>query len=255
MNMPLLPSCLRFPTISSYSSPRPSLDMFALSIITASLSLCGLPWMCGATVQSMANTKALSEIRYDPEEGKEVVEKVVETRLTGMIVHAMVAGSLLLLPTLGLIPVPIVSGVFLYLGKKLGSGNSFVSRIGDQLSEKKRLPKDHPIFTMGRPRMGVYTGIQLACFCTLWMVKQNQKISILFPSVIAFLMGLRTFYLPKIFTPYELNALGDVQPQIVRKKISEKRIYNLRARRVGERVQGEGLFSRKEKKRPRRAFV
>ena len=113
-----------------------SLDMFALSIITATLSLMGLPWMCGATVQSMANTKALSEIRYDPEEG-EVVESVVETRLTGMVVHAMVAGSLLLLPTLSRVPVPIVSGVFLYLGKKLGSGNSFVTRLGDLVSEKK----------------------------------------------------------------------------------------------------------------------
>jgi hypothetical protein len=96
----------------------------------------GLPWMCGATVQSMANTKALSELRYSPSEG-EVVESVVETRLTGMVVHAMVAGSLLLLPTLSRVPVPIVSGVFLYLGKKLGSGNSFVTRIGDLFSEKK----------------------------------------------------------------------------------------------------------------------
>ncbi|GMI11332.1 hypothetical protein TrRE_jg13577, partial [Triparma retinervis] len=113
-----------------------SLDMFALSIITATLSLMGLPWMCGATVQSMANTKALSELRYSPSEG-EVVESVVETRLTGMVVHAMVAGSLLLLPTLSRVPVPIVSGVFLYLGKKLGSGNSFVTRIGDLFSEKK----------------------------------------------------------------------------------------------------------------------
>ena len=105
----------------------------------------------------------------------------------------------------------------------------------------QRLPKGHPIFTLGRARMGIYTGIQLACFSALWMVKSNQRISIFFPSVIIFLMALRTLVLPKIFTPYELTALGDVQPQIVRKKISEKRIYNLRAKKVKKRVAEGGI--------------
>jgi hypothetical protein len=106
--------------------------------------------------------------------------------------------------------------------------------------------------------MGIYTGIQLACFAALLLVKSNQKISIFFPSVIAFLMALRTLLLPKIFTPYELNALGDTQPQIIRKKISEKRIYNLRAKKVRKRVEEGGIGGAgglEEGRRLRRALV
>lgn len=42
-----------------------------------------------------------------------------ETRTTGFCVHALVLGSLALLPQLGKIPMAVVSGIFLYLGRKV----------------------------------------------------------------------------------------------------------------------------------------
>ena len=216
-----------------------SLDMFALSVITGALSICGLPWMCGATVQSMANTKALSFTAYCPDERKEIIESVVETRATGFIVHAMVASSLLLLPTLSRIPIPVVSGIFLYLGKKLSQGNSFIERITDSFAERKRLAADHPVNVVGRKKVAGYTFIQLQCLAILWAVKQNKRFSIFFPSAIGFLMATRAWLLPRIFSKYDLDNLGDSMPTSnPNERICEKRPYNLRRRMADERVRG-----------------
>lgn len=49
----------------------------------------------------------------------ETIESIHETRLTGFCVHALVLGSLALLPQLAKIPMAVVSGIFLYLGRKV----------------------------------------------------------------------------------------------------------------------------------------
>merc|ERR1711957_530234 len=59
----------------------------------------------------------------------EVIERVTETRITGLITHALIASSIFLLPLLSNIPIPVVSGVFLFLERKLMSGNTFFQRI------------------------------------------------------------------------------------------------------------------------------
>lgn len=49
----------------------------------------------------------------------EEIASIFETRATGFCVHALVLGSLALLPQLGKIPMAVVSGIFLYLGRKV----------------------------------------------------------------------------------------------------------------------------------------
>ena len=48
--------------------------------------------------------------------------------MTGFGVHAAILASALMLPLLKSVPVAVVSGVFLYLGKKVMSGNQFLKR-------------------------------------------------------------------------------------------------------------------------------
>jgi hypothetical protein len=192
--------------------PAYNLDMVALGLITGVLSVLGLPWMCGATVQSMNHVKALTDSAYNPETGVVEIVDVTETRLTGLVVHALIAGSLLLLPVIRLIPIPVVSGVFLFLGRKLMSGNSFLQRIRDTFVEKDRLLEDNPICMMGRKRTALFTGIQMLCLCGLWTFKQNPTTAIFFPSVIGLLMVIRSFVLPKLFSEEELVELGDPTP-------------------------------------------
>jgi len=194
--------------------PAYNLDMVALGLITGVLSVLGLPWMCGATVQSMNHVKALTDSVYNPETEKIEIVDVTETRLTGFLVHALIAGSLLLLPMVRLIPIPVVSGVFLFLGRKLMKGNSFLQRIRDTFVEEKRLLEDNPIRMLGKKRTALFTGIQLLCLMGLWGFKENPSTAIFFPSAIGMLMVTRTFLLPKIFNEEELVELGDPTPQL-----------------------------------------
>ena len=162
--------------------------------------------MCGATVQSMNHVRAMTETEYNE---KTDSLDVTETRTTGFIIHAMIAGTLRLLPLLQTIPIPVVSGVFLFLGRKLMSGNSFLQRIRDCFSETKRLNEYHPIRMIGRKKAALFTVIQIACLLGLWGFKQNSATAIFFPSVIGVLMLIRSFVLPRIFDDWELVQLGE----------------------------------------------
>lgn len=168
--------------------------------------------MCGATVQSMNHIKALTETQFNTTSGEVEIVEVTETRVTGFTIHAMITSTLLLLPMLKYVPIPVVSGVFLFLGRKLMSGNSFFQRIRDSLAEKSRLADDHPIYVLGRKRMNWFTVLQIACLVGLWTFKQNASTAIFFPSVIGLLMVIRGFVLPRVFNETELRALGDGTP-------------------------------------------
>mmetsp|Transcript_6455 Transcript_6455/g.7440 ORF Transcript_6455/g.7440 Transcript_6455/m.7440 type:complete len:650 (-) Transcript_6455:2756-4705(-) len=191
-----------------------NMDMVALGLITGVLSVLGLPWMCGATVQSMNHVKALTDSAYNPDTGEIEIVDVTETRLTGFLVHTMIACSLLLLPLVRLIPIPVVSGVFLFLGRKLMKGNSFLQRIRDTFVESERLLEDNPIRMLGKKRTGIFTGIQMLCLMGLWGFKQNPSTAIFFPSAIGMLLVIRIFVLPKIFDEEELVELGDPTPNL-----------------------------------------
>lgn len=187
-----------------------NLDMVALGLITGVLSMVGLPWMCGATVQSLNHVRAMTETGYNKETEEVEIVSVTETRLTGFIVHALIASTIFLLPLLKVVPIPVVAGVFLFLGRKLMSGNSFLSRIRDGVVETDRLEPDHPIKMIGRIKTNVFTVIQTVCLAGLWAFKECNATAIFFPSVIGMLMVIRSFLLPKFFSIRDLAALGDL---------------------------------------------
>ena len=189
-----------------------NLDMVALGIITGVLSVVGLPWMCGATVQSMNHVRAMAETKLNIETNRMEITEVTETRFTGFVIHAMLTSTILLLPLIKKIPIPVVSGVFLFLGRRLMTGNTFFKRIIDGLAEKARLPRSNPIFKLGRTKMNAYTTTQVLCLIGLFGFKQIPAITIFFPAMIGVLMSIRAFVLPKFFTEEEFIALGDPTP-------------------------------------------
>ncbi|CAB9507138.1 Electroneutral sodium bicarbonate exchanger 1 [Seminavis robusta] len=187
-----------------------NLDMVALGLITGLLSLVGLPWMCGATVQSLNHVRAMTETQYNKETEEVEIVGVTETRFTGFVVHALIASTVGLLPLLKFVPIPVVAGVFLFLGRKLMSGNSFLQRIRDGFTETDRLEPDHPIKMIGRTRTNIFTTIQVLCLAGLWAFKECNATAIFFPSVIGMLMVIRSVIMPKFFTTRELAALGEM---------------------------------------------
>lgn len=164
------------------------------------------------SVQSMNHVRALTTNRFNETTGEAEIVDVIETRVTGLTVHSLILATLGLLPLLGFVPIPVVSGVFLFLGRKLMSGNSFLQRLRDSFVETTRLPDDHPIKFIGRKKTTIFTLVQVACLFGLWAFKQNSATAVFFPSVIGFLMVIRSYILPKFFTEDELIDLGDPTP-------------------------------------------
>jgi hypothetical protein len=189
-----------------------NMDMVALGGINGILSIFGLPWMCGATVQSLNHVRAMAQTHFDEETNKIEIDSVTETRVTGFTIHLLLASTVMLLPVIRKIPIPVVSGVFLFLGRKLMTGNTFFKRITDAFAESKRLEDGHPIRLLGRKKMNAFTGVQVLCLLGLFGFKQIPSITIFFPAMILFLMAIRGFVLPKFFTEEELEALGDPTP-------------------------------------------
>jgi HCO3- transporter family len=137
----------------------------------------------------------------------EVFSDVIETRLTGFIIHASILSSLLLLPSLGNIPIPVISGIFLYLGKKMMKGNLFLERLGNIIIEKPLLPKNNIFNLLPTATVLKYLLIQSLMLMLIWVMKQNKNFSLFFPSCIAFLMIVRSYVMPNFFSKTELELL------------------------------------------------
>ena len=178
------------------------LDLATLGLLTGGASVVGLPWMCSATVQSLNHVRAMSL-------GSDGTE-VVETRVTGFGVHAAILASALILPSFSAVPLPVISGVFLYLGQKVMKGNQFLQRcirMARRGPPQHRCQDERQMVVLGRGAVARFTAIQALCLAALWALKLNPATALIFPSVIGVLMVLRAKVLPKIFTTQELRLL------------------------------------------------
>jgi hypothetical protein len=181
------------------------LDLLVLSGTIFASSLLGLPWMCGATVQSLNHVRSMTTVTE--QEGEEAVHRVTETRITGVATHAMILGSVLLLPILTFIPLPVISGIFLYVGTKMMGGNLLLDRCKNLFVEKKSLPASDAFSLLPKKTVGRYIGTQLLLLQLIWFIKQTSQLALFFPSVIACLAYTRWCVLPDFFTYRELDIL------------------------------------------------
>jgi len=139
------------------------------------------------------------------------VKDVVETRLTGFTVHALVLASLGFAPVLAEVPLAVVWGVFLFLGFKVMAGNQFLGRVGSLFVDTGMLnptsETERAVVELGRKRVLRYTAVQASCLAALWLLKLNKATAMVFPSVIGVLLVLRASLLPRVFSPRELLTL------------------------------------------------
>ena len=98
-----------------------------VGLITLVGSLFGLPWMVAATVHALNHVKSLATTEVVKEDGerRERIKAVRENRVSALLVHLLIGGSLLLLPLVNLIPNAVLFGLFLYMGFATLGGNDF----------------------------------------------------------------------------------------------------------------------------------
>lgn len=90
----------------------------------------GAPWMCAATVRSVAHVSAVTVMSrtHAPGEKPHLIE-VKEQRVSGLTVAILVGVSVLMSSLLRLIPMSVLFGVFLYMGISSMDGIQFFERI------------------------------------------------------------------------------------------------------------------------------
>jgi hypothetical protein len=136
---------------------------------------------------------------------KQVVVGVRENRLSGLLIHLMVAASVFLLDYFGYIPMAVLFGLFLYMGLASLGGNQFFERLMLWITDPQLIPSTH--YTRAVPLKSIhrFTLIQLSCFVALWLLKAS-PLGILFPLLIAALVPINLM-VNRWFEPEHIKAL------------------------------------------------
>ncbi|PRD38885.1 UNVERIFIED_CONTAM: Sodium bicarbonate transporter-like protein 11 [Trichonephila clavipes] len=112
--------------------PAYHLDLFVVGVVNGFLSLYGLPWMHGVLPHSPLHVRSLADVEERVEQGHvyEIIVKVRETRVTGIISHILIGLSIFLLPyPMAYIPTAVLDGLFLYMAITSLNGNQMFERI------------------------------------------------------------------------------------------------------------------------------
>uniref|UniRef100_A0A8C3T1T0 Anion exchange protein n=1 Tax=Chelydra serpentina TaxID=8475 RepID=A0A8C3T1T0_CHESE len=203
------------------------LDLFCVSLLMILTSVTGLPWYVSATVISLAHMDSLKKESTTSAPGDQPkFLGIREQRLTGLVVFILTGVSVFLAPVLKYIPMPVLYGVFLYMG--VAALNSiqvstdpqrsitltFLHQIQLLLMPAKHQPDFMYLRHVPLRRVHLFTLIQVLCLAALWILKSTVA-AIIFPVMVGSLVDL---HLPPGHTlvwPRNSQVPGLGQPQIL----------------------------------------
>uniref|UniRef100_A0A8C7Q8V4 Anion exchange protein n=1 Tax=Oncorhynchus mykiss TaxID=8022 RepID=A0A8C7Q8V4_ONCMY len=198
------------------------LDLFWVGVLMAVCSFLGLPWYVAATVISIAHIDSLKMESESSAPGEQPqFLGVREQRLTGILVFVLTGVSIFLAPVLQFIPMPVLYGVFLYMGVASLSGIQFWERIKLYMMPSKYQP-DFPFLRhVPLRRVHLFTLVQIICLAVLWVLKST-VLAILFPVMILGLLVVRKM-LDMVFSQHDLAWIDDILPGKDKKKDKKKK--------------------------------
>uniref|UniRef100_A0A672KKT9 Anion exchange protein n=1 Tax=Sinocyclocheilus grahami TaxID=75366 RepID=A0A672KKT9_SINGR len=198
------------------------LDLFWVAVLLAVCSFTGLPWYVAATVISIAHIDSLkmeTETSAPGEQPKFL--GVREQRVTGVFVFILTGLSVFMSPILKFIPMPVLYGVFLYMGVASLNGVQFMDRLKLLLMPAKHQPDLIYLRHVPLRKVHLFTFIQLLCLALLWILKSTVA-AIVFPVMILALVAVRKA-LDFIFSQLDLSFLDDVIPEKDKKKKEDEK--------------------------------
>ncbi|KAG1967514.1 anion exchange protein [Pimephales promelas] len=179
------------------------LDLLILVFLGGTASIFGVPWLSAATVRSVTHANSLTVMSKGP---RPQIERVLEQRVSGILVSVMVGVSILMEPILKMIPMTALFGIFLYMGITSLSGIQLWDRILMLIMPKKHHPPVPFVTRVPTMRMHLYTLIQVMCLVILWAVKSS-SFSLALPFVLILTIPLRMLMTGPIFTAMEMKCL------------------------------------------------
>jgi len=190
-----------------------------VAIMIGICSVFGLPWFVAATVLSINHVKSLTRESETAAPGeKPQFLGIREQRVTHIIIFILVGLSVLMTPVLSKIPMPVLYGVFLFMGVASLNGLQFFDRILLFFMPKKYQPDLPYLRRVPLMRVHLFTSIQLLCLVALWIIKDIKATSILFPVMLVVMMGIRKG-LDRFFDKSELKILDDILPESQRHEV------------------------------------
>ena len=188
------------------------LDLLVLAILNALLSITGFPWMHGKLPHSHLHSKALADYEERVDEGHihQTIVNIRETRLSGIFCSLLIGLSLLAIPyPLSYIPLPVLSGVFLYTALAEFKSNSMVERVCLLFTEQAAYPPNHYIRRCPQRKIHFFTFAQLLQLAIVAFVGfyPNPYVNMSFPLVVATFVPIRELLLPKLIDSKFLSSL------------------------------------------------
>ncbi|XP_012708464.2 electrogenic sodium bicarbonate cotransporter 1 isoform X5 [Fundulus heteroclitus] len=198
------------------------LDLFWVAILMILCSFMGLPWYVAATVISIAHIDSLKMETQTSAPGEQPkFLGVREQRVTGICVFLLTGLSVFMAPILKFIPMPVLYGVFLYMGVASLNGVQFMDRLQLLLMPAKHQPDLIYLRHVPQRRIHLFTFIQALCLALLWVLKSTVA-AIIFPVMILALVAVRKA-MDYVFSQHDLSYLDDVIPEKDKKKKEDEK--------------------------------
>ncbi|TSK42089.1 Electroneutral sodium bicarbonate exchanger 1 [Bagarius yarrelli] len=196
------------------------LDLLMVGVMLAVCSVMGLPWFVAATVLSISHVNSLkleSESSAPGEQPRFL--GIREQRLTGLVIFLLMGCSVFMTGALQFIPMPVLYGVFLYMGASSLKGIQFFDRLKLFGMPAKHQPDFIYLRHVPLRKVHLFTLTQLTCLVLLWVIKTSPA-AIVFPMMVLALVFIRKL-LDFCFSKRELSYLDDLMPESKKKKLDD----------------------------------
>ncbi|XP_054462037.1 sodium-driven chloride bicarbonate exchanger-like isoform X6 [Anoplopoma fimbria] len=218
------------------------LDLLIVAIMLGVCSIMGLPWFVAATVLSISHVNSLkveSGCSAPGEQPKFL--GIREQRVTGFMIFVLMGCSVFMTSVLKFIPMPVLYGVFLYMGVSSLKGIQFFDRIKLFGMPAKHQPDLIYLRYVPLWKVHVFTLVQLTCLVLLWVIKASAA-AVVFPMMVLALVFIRKL-LDFSFTKRELSWLDDLMPESKKKKEDDKK------KKAQEKLASTAAFTQEEEAR------
>ncbi|XP_024154212.1 sodium bicarbonate cotransporter 3 isoform X11 [Oryzias melastigma] len=198
------------------------LDLLVVAVMLGVCSIMGLPWFVAATVLSISHVNSLkveSGCSAPGEQPKFL--GIREQRVTGFMIFVLMGCSVFMTSVLKFIPMPVLYGVFLYMGASSLKGIQFFDRIKLFGMPAKHQPDLIYLRYVPLWKVHIFTLIQLTCLVLLWVIKASAA-AVVFPMMVLALVFIRKL-LDFFFTKRELSWLDDLMPESKKKTEDDKK--------------------------------
>ncbi|XP_046733687.1 sodium bicarbonate cotransporter 3 [Silurus meridionalis] len=199
------------------------LDLLVVAVMLGVCSLMGLPWFVAATVLSISHVNSLKEESECSAPGEQPkFLGIREQRVTGFMIFILMGLSVFMTSVLKFIPMPVLYGVFLYMGVSSLKGIQFFDRIKLFGMPAKHQPDLIYLRYVPLWKVHMFTLVQLSCLVLLWVIKASAA-AVVFPMMVLALVFVRKL-LDFCFTKRELSWLDDLMPESKKKKEDDKKL-------------------------------